>query len=59
MGPHGKKTGGIWEQGDQEKKLLGEISSGSQKHMQARKNVEYYINTVFPLLYGICFATGG
>ena len=32
----------------QKKKLLGEISSSPQKETQARKNVEYYINIVFP-----------
>ncbi|EDZ71721.1 hypothetical protein AWRI1631_81450 [Saccharomyces cerevisiae AWRI1631] len=41
-GPMEKKPGG-WE-----KKLLREISSSPQKETQARKNVEYYINIVFP-----------
>lgn len=46
LSPSFPAGGGIW--GPMEKKLLGEISSSSQKETQARKNVEYYINIVFP-----------
>lgn len=44
-----KNNRGGWEKKmGQKKKLLGEISSSPQKETQARKNVEYYINIVFP-----------
>lgn len=46
LSPSFPAGGGIW--GPMEKKLLGEISSSPQKETQARKNVEYYINIVFP-----------
>ncbi|CAI7340653.1 CPS_collapsed_G0025100.mRNA.1.CDS.1 [Saccharomyces cerevisiae] len=47
-GPMEKKPGGVGKKRGQKKKLLGEISSSPQKETQARKNVEYYINIVFP-----------
>ncbi|CAD6629589.1 CDN_1a_G0024190.mRNA.1.CDS.1 [Saccharomyces cerevisiae] len=47
-GPMEKKPGGVGKKKGSEKKLLGEISSSPQKETQARKNVEYYINIVFP-----------
>lgn len=46
--PWKKNRGGVGKQKGSEKKLLGEISSSPQKETQARKNVEYYINIVFP-----------
>ncbi|CAI5083510.1 CRE_HP_G0121610.mRNA.1.CDS.1 [Saccharomyces cerevisiae] len=47
-GPMEKKPEGVGKKKGSEKKLLGEISSSPQKETQARKNVEYYINIVFP-----------
>lgn len=46
--PWKKNWGEVGKKGVKKKKLLGEISSLSQKKTQARKNVEYYINIVFP-----------
>ena len=46
--PWKKNRGGGEKKRGQKKKLLREISSSPQKETQARKNVEYYINIVFP-----------